>query len=737
METDSTPGVSGAGKQTLAELLETDFLKCPGCSNQFTCPLLLPCLHSLCEECVEGLRSSQPDNTDQDLQTQTCGSKDTSTQKSHPQDSSIRTTHPGTKPTITQNIPSKDKSSVSQTLDAVEGTTTEVKDSESGQMFLCPICASRIEPQNFPVNNFLQHLVELYMYKHGPTPQCDYCAFAGKSCAATALCLDCQDHICDSCSDAHRRTKVTRSHQVAPYKQIKLGMYDHDIRGHQSPLCKHHAQERVTLFCDKCEEAVCGQCISSGHQGHSTCSVEMAVPRYRLAMQSMLGGLTKQIPSITKYRTFLTTLNSSVEEARLKLFSDLENQANTLHTMIDDHKNQTMDHVASECAKEIRVLEEKTFGMERAQHSLGDNAQYLERLLAHGQGGELLSLHHLVTNRLTQLTHLQLDGINSKLRLNFAPTCPTKAAVSAMFGSLSLGHVPLANDEAVSMTTSLASTLLPTVRNTPKTTLSFSAKCSEDVKDVWPTGVAITKEDDIIIADRDNRNIKMFSSNGERKLVFCGEGEGKLGTPFDLTVLMDSNIAVTDRECEDVKVFTPTGKHVFSIKGHFRNPRGITTNRQGHIIVVDCQRLQLTVHDPKDGRLLNTITARNKDGTNALVDPFYVSVSSLGNILVTDTAAPNIKVFSPQGEYLSQQGTYGTRDNQTLQPYGVCCDRYGYLFVADNNNDRVLLLKPDGQFQRPLLTQTHGMWHPMALTTTNDTLVVTEALGEVKAYKYV
>ncbi|XP_069108651.1 tripartite motif-containing protein 2-like [Argopecten irradians] len=734
MERGATPGVSGEGKQTLAELLETDFLKCPGCSEQFTTPLLLPCLHSLCVDCVQNL--SQP-------------TKQESTSKDSPQtkDSNsngkipngiLKKSNPATKLTTPQNNSTDGKSCDSNVSNGVDHDTESEDKTPAGQVFQCPICGSSIRGQTFPVNNFLKHLVELHTYKHGPTPKCDYCAFTGKSSTATSLCLDCRDHICDSCSDAHRRTKLTRGHQVAPYQQIKMGMYDHDIRGHQSPSCAHHPQESVTLFCDKCEEVVCSQCMTSGHKGHSTCSVEAAVPRYKLSMQGLMRGLVRQIPSISKYCAFLTNISENVEVAKLKLFSDLENQANTLHTMIDEHKNQTKQRVTEECTKEKQMLEEKISGLERAQHSLGDNANYLECLLAHGQGEELLSLHHLVTHRLTQLTHLELDGINTKLRVNFNPTCPTKAAVSAMFGNLSLGHVPLGNDDSVSMATmSLSTTLLPPVRNTPQSTLTFSTKCGEDTKDVWPTGVAITKDKGFVIADRDNKNIKVFSSDGQKKLVFCGEGEGKIGTPFDLTVLPNSNIAVTDRESEDVKVFTQSGNFVYSIKGHFRNPRGITTNKQGQIIVVDCQKLQLTVHDPKDGSLVTTIAGRNKDGTNALVDPFYVSVNSVGNILVTDTAAPNIKVFSPKGSYLSRSGTYGTRDNQTLQPYGVCCDQYGHLFVADNNNDRVLLLKPDGQFNRPLLTQADGLWHPMALTTTNDTLVVTEALGEVKVFRYV
>ena len=82
--------------------------------------------------------------------------------------------------------------------------------------------------------------------------------------------------------------------------------------------------------------------------------------------------------------------------------------------------------------------------------------------------------------------------------------------------------------------------------------------------------------------------------------------------------------------------------------------------------------------------------------------------------------------------------TYGVGKDRVLQPYGICTDSYGYIFVADNQNHRVHLIGPDGQFIRFLLTQQqHGLWHPMALKVNHEGhLVVTEALGKVKVFKY-
>ena len=70
------------------------------------------------------------------------------------------------------------------------------------------------------------------------------------------------------------------------------------------------------------------------------------------------------------------------------------------------------------------------------------------------------------------------------------------------------------------------------------------------------------------------------------------------------------------------------------------------------IIVLDCQLKQLTIHNPQTGVKIKTIEAKDNHGSKVLADPYYVTVTPQNNIVVTDTAAPNIKVFSPEGKYL-------------------------------------------------------------------------------------
>jgi hypothetical protein len=58
---------------------------------------------------------------------------------------------------------------------------------------------------------------------------------------------------------------------------------------------------------------------------------------------------------------------------------------------------------------------------------------------------------------------------------------------------------------------------------------------------------------------------------------------------------------------------------------------------------------------------------------------------------------------------MAKYGSYGTKQDQILQPYGICCDDYGYIFVADNQNHRIHVLLPDGTFSKYLLTKSDGL----------------------------
>lgn len=677
-------------EETLAELVESNFLKCSSCCHDYQSPRLLPCLHSLCEECIQKLPRQTSSIADD--------------QKS------------------SENLPN--------------GNVIE--------RFSCPVCVSSISlPEGgggtFQSNAFLQDLCQLYKYKHDKDRKCDYCTFAGKTVDAVSLCLNCHDDMCSDCQEAHHKTKITRNHQVVPYEQIRNGLYDQDIREHQSLKCEKHENNSLTSFCTDCEALLCPKCQTPEHGGHNVVDLDNALPKYSKQIKGLISSIKTRLPSIQNYCEFLEKYAENLDQTKQQLLTDTQTQADSLHSMIDECKNKLQQEIKETCETEMDQAKDKLKNLQVASGSLHNNAYFLNQLMAHGKPEEVLAMHREITTRLTQLIKMQLDGLTSKLRIGFLPGASTEQNLQTLFGKLSNDMVPIGKSESTQLAGDelKITSMLPNVKNTAEFLLAFDSEGTDENRDIWPTGMSVTKKDNIVIVDRDNKKIKIFDSVGKLLKEFTGENDNKIGIPFDVTVLENDTVAVTDYEQENIKVFTQDGNHVLTISGFFKHPRGITTNSKGEILVVDCRQQRITVHDPRSGNLIKTIEAEDQKGNKVLVDPYYISTTHEDNILVTDTAAPNIKVFNMEGRYIAEYGTYGIKEQQILQPFGICVDEYGYIFVADNQNHRIHLLNPDGKLNKFLLTKSNSIWHPMAVNISKKGFfMVSEALGKIRLYKY-
>lgn len=677
-------------EETLAELVESNFLKCSSCCHDYQSPRLLPCLHSLCEECIQKLPRQTSSIADD--------------QKS------------------SENLPN--------------GNVIE--------RFSCPVCVSSISlPEGgggtFQSNAFLLDLCQLYKYKHDKDRKCDYCTFAGKTVDAVSLCLTCHDDMCGDCQEAHHKTKITRNHQVVPYEQIRNGLYDQDIREHQSLKCEEHENNSLTSFCTDCEALLCPKCQTPEHGGHNVVDLDNALPKYSKQIKGLISSIKTRLPSIQNYCEFLEKYAENLDQTKQQLLTDTQTQADSLHSMIDECKNKLQQEIKETCETEMDQAKDKLKNLQVASGSLHNNAYFLNQLMAHGKPEEVLAMHREITTRLTQLIKMQLDGLTSKLRIGFLPGASTEQNLQTLFGKLSNDMVPIGKSESTQLAGDelKITSMLPNVKNTAEFLLAFDSEGTDENRDIWPTGMSVTKKDNIVIVDRDNKKIKIFDSVGKLLKEFTGENDNKIGIPFDVTVLENDTVAVTDYEQENIKVFTQDGNHVLTISGFFKHPRGITTNSKGEILVVDCRQQRITVHDPRSGNLIKTIEAEDQKGNKVLVDPYYISTTHEDNILVTDTAAPNIKVFNMEGRYIAEYGTYGIKEQQILQPFGICVDEYGYIFVADNQNHRIHLLNPDGKLNKFLLTKSNSIWHPMAVNISKKGFfMVSEALGKIRLYKY-
>jgi len=209
---------------TIAKQLD-DITECPICTEVYTDPRVLPCVHTYCLKCIEAW--------------------------------------------------SKDK----QPGDKLACPLCRKE-------FIVPDNGVSDLPKNFFVANCLQ--VKELLSVESKTSPCEACSGEKSESevqnVASVYCVECQMKLCRSCERAHRGVKATRSHKL-----IAVGDKVNAETLYQSlppTSCDQHVDESLKIYCFDCKLAICMMCYIKSHNGHKCSDVNEVMDDFRKQMAS-------------------------------------------------------------------------------------------------------------------------------------------------------------------------------------------------------------------------------------------------------------------------------------------------------------------------------------------------------------------------------------------------------------------------------------------------------------------
>ena len=177
-----------------------------------------------------------------------------------------------------------------------------------------------------------------------------------------------------------------------------------------------------------------------------------------------------------------------------------------------------------------------------------------------------------------------------------------------------------------------------------------------------------------------------------------GSSVGKFNKLWGVAVNVNDEIAVTDTKNHRVQIFSSEGKFLRSFgkkgdnEGEFNNPRGISFHYNGDIFVADCCNHRIQIFSGK-GEFVGSFGGKGNVYSQLDIPP-GLSVDSEGNIIVADAGNKLIKIFSPDGKFLMKIGEEGSFN------FPVHCIQYDrYLIVSDQSDHCIKVFDRNGNFQ--------------------------------------
>ena len=406
-----------------------------------------------------------------------------------------------------------------------------------------------------------------------------------------------------------------------------------------------------------------------------------------IELQSQVADVKSQVQS------FVDQIIAIIEARKQDVFDAVDNQAKKSLESLSQKKDQVENQVKliESAIEQTKALVKRSFSTEILGFSETFDAILQEQGTQGNRDTECIPRFSFTkSEKLINLLSMS-EGIG-KVEFVFSET---KAQQSGTKGKES--SKVIAGNKGANVRDSPLETQVQTRRF--RSVLSFGQKGESVGMLNVPYGVAVNDQDEIAVTELGNNRVSVFSSDGTHLRSFGrkGKNNGEFYCPTGIAFDSHGNIVVADCYNHRVQVFDRNGNFLskFGEQGSRDNqlqyPEGLSINGNGDIIVADKGNKLIKIFS-SSGEYL-----RKFGGAGTLVEPYHCIQHGL-YFIVTDGGDDSIKMFDLEGKFISKFGKQGNKDGEFDKPRYLSVNKEGFLLVCDAYNDRVQLFELSGKF---------------------------------------
>ena len=212
-------------------------------------------------------------------------------------------------------------------------------------------------------------------------------------------------------------------------------------------------------------------------------------------------------------------------------------------------------------------------------------------------------------------------------------------------------------------------------------------------------GVVITDDGCILVADYGHHRILKMTMDGQYVTSVGSNGTGTLQFkhPHGIAISpLKKRIYIADYNNHRVQVLYPDLTFCRSFgkegtgDGEFNNPTDIAIDSEGLVYVTDWSN-HCVQKFTQDGKYLSKF-GREGSGPGQLKSPAGIAVDNAGLVYVSENGNSRVSIFTSDGAFVRSFGEKGANEDQFQNPYvGMTFDKDGLLYICDNCNYRLVM----------------------------------------------
>ncbi|XP_032225248.2 tripartite motif-containing protein 45 [Nematostella vectensis] len=283
----------------------------------------------------------------------------------------------------------------------------------------CPQCREKIEisveeVKSLKVDFMLIDLIEKMSVdqenKGDISITCETC----QSDVATGRCDDCCEFMCEFCITCHRRLLRTKQHKIKGIKEVKGTL------SCKSHYCPHHRVEKLTLFCDTCDELICRDCVIKAHQTHKYDFTSNIIDREKELIKDKIEEVKSKQVDLSQVQANVLSEKARIEAQRKSLTSEIDEFIDAKVSLLEEMRSNLKDEVFSDYEKRNKQLDSQENHLSIFNSNCNSCVKFAERVCQAGPGNEVevLSLKREVLSRLSDLANTTIQDVLFERMLN-------------------------------------------------------------------------------------------------------------------------------------------------------------------------------------------------------------------------------------------------------------------------------------------------------------------------------
>jgi len=553
----------------------------------------------------------------------------------------------------------------------------------------------------------VEHLFEirdmLLKAKEPQKIQCEKC----EQLLATGFCCNCGQFICNKCTELHKTWKELSTHQIASLNAVQKEAANLVPPTKKVMYCPKHSENNIKIYCETCGELICNDCTIHLHQGHNYDLVTDTFPKHKEEIVSSLQPVKQQLATVNKAVQALDTRTKEIEDQRMTIEADIHKHIDCLHQALEQWRTELVGQLHQLTQQKLKGLATQRYQCEQVKTQLSSCLDYVEGSLKTGSEVEILAIKTPVLKQIGQITaEFNPDTLppeqEANIQLVVDDSLDLLQAYKEFAGVVSRSVYPekcyTTGDGLKTATVGEEATVTLHARDkddrecmVPIQNLNAELVCIKD---------GTTAECQVKDEDRSKYMIKYKpTTRGNHELHIKIKGKSIKGSPFPVTA----------------RPSLQTLGNPIKVIGNVNKPSGLTTNSEGHIIVVENGANCVSVFTP-DGVKIQSFGSRGS-ANSQFRSPRGVAVDNADSIYVVDNNNHRIQKFTSTGEFIAAVGAHGSNPLQFYYPHGIGFNKKnGKLYVCDQCNHRIQVLETNlthhssfgskgsknGQFKNPM-----------------------------------